>query len=163
MPLAANRLPAAVHAVADRQDRPNSSGTAVLARLGLCWMAHVVPSQCRASSRWTPNRFTDPTAVQADPDVHDTARGLKLRRADALGTGSSAHAPPFHDSASIDRGWALPMWPFPTAVHAVADRHQTPFSVKSFPFAGMGTGWIDHAVPFQRSTSGIVPPLVGVP
>ena len=63
---------------------------------------------------------------------------------------------PFQPSASV------PLEEPPTAVQAVADAHDTPFSMLFDPPAGLGVVWIDHLVPFQRSASVTVVVLVEV-
>src|SRR5690242_20219217 len=47
-------------------------------------------------------------------------------------------------------------WLLPTAVHAVADGHDTPVRETPEP-DGLGVGWIDHVVPFQRTANVPVP------
>jgi hypothetical protein len=42
---------------------------------------------------------------------------------------------------------------FPTAVHAVAEMHDTPDSLLACAPLGLGVVWIVQLVPFQRSAS----------
>jgi hypothetical protein len=48
----------------------------------------------------------------------------------------------------------------PTAVQALADVHDTPFSWLIVAPAGVGVGWTAHVLPFQRSTKPEVPTAV---
>jgi hypothetical protein len=57
------------------------------------------------------------------------------------------HRLPFHPSAKV------PALENPTAMHAEADMHATPFS-KPPPDAGLGVAWIAHLAPFHRSAKG---------
>ncbi len=50
---------------------------------------------------------------------------------------------------------------FPTAVHCVADVHETPFRAANLPSDG-GVVWIDQVVPFQTSAKVCVEPLATV-
>jgi hypothetical protein len=50
-----------------------------------------------------------------------------------------------------------PARPWPTAVQAVADEHDTPSSWPA-PVLGFGVVWIDQVVPFQRSANVPWPP-----
>jgi hypothetical protein len=65
--------------------------------------------------------------------------------------GSIVHVVPFQASASVAQESALKVVT-PTAVHAVAEVHDTP--VNSLPSGqSLGVGSIAHVVPFQASAS----------
>jgi hypothetical protein len=81
-------------------------------------------------------------------DVHETA----LRKPPA-GVGWMAHFLPFHRSASCllsPNGLAAVS---PTAVHALAEVHDTPLKSMRVAPAGLGVGWMTHFLPFHRCAS----------
>ncbi len=88
--------------------------------------------------------MTEPTAVHAVADVHDTA----LMRPPPMRLGVDDQLVPFQRSADSPPG------PTPTAVQAVAEVHDTALRLV---VVGLGVVWIDQLVPFQASTS--VPPV----
>jgi hypothetical protein len=97
-------------------------------------------------------KFVFPTAVQAEAEVHETA----FRVYPALrepGDGWMLHFVPFHCSATVPRPLPEPSrTPTPpTAVHAVADVHDTPFRELVGAPAGAGIGWMRQLVPSHRS------------
>ena len=66
--------PTAMQDLADVQATLNRPLAAAPARLGVDWMAHVVPFQCSARVTGVLRLFIAlPTAVHADADLHDTA------------------------------------------------------------------------------------------
>ena len=91
--------------------------------------------------------------MQASADTHDTALSSTPWGAAGGGLGTTDHAVPFHDSTSVFSAFELFVY-WPTAVHAVADTHDTPLRIP--PSAGDGLGTTDQVVPFHDSTS--VPP-----
>jgi len=68
---------------------------------------------------------------------------------DGLGVGWTTHFLPFQRSASVTVPFIEPE--LPTAVQAVADRHDTPVSSDSSPCGCCGVAWTDHFAPFQCS------------
>lgn len=48
----------------------------------------------------------------------------------------------------------------PTAMHAVADGHDTPPKLQLLAEAGFAVYWIDHSVPFDLRTWGLSPTAV---
>jgi hypothetical protein len=82
--------------------------------------------------------------VQAEADGQATVfRNVNCAPA-GLGVGWMRHFLPFHRSARF------PAFEFPTAVHADADVHATPFRTPP-PWDGLGVGWMRHRVPSHRS------------
>lgn len=71
-------LPTAIHQAGPAQDTADSA--APPPGLGVCWIAHRRPSHRSASVATS----VDPTAVQADADVHDTPVKLAIEPAGRL-------------------------------------------------------------------------------
>jgi hypothetical protein len=94
-----------------------------------------------------------PTVVQAFADEHATA-WRKLSALVGVGIRWMDQRRPFHSSARPSV-WGRGVRPltslYPTAVHALADEHDTPESRLS-P-AGLGMLWIDQRRPFHRSAN----------
>jgi hypothetical protein len=147
--------PTAMHDLDDVQDTPNRPLAAAPARLGVDWMAHLVPFQCSARVTGVLRLLIElPTVVQAAADVHDTA----LRRVNwkayggiaGLGVGWICHLVPFHCSARVPTG--VPMLVgAPTAVQAEDDVHATASRKPLFALDGLGVAWMAHRAPFHRS------------
>jgi hypothetical protein len=98
-----------------------------------------------------------PTAVHARADVHDTPDSEP-----PSGVGSVLHFRPFQCSASSPSGEKpVP----PTAVQDLTEVHDTAVRLlEPERPAGLGTGWMAHLLPFQRSASGSrEPPAVNCP
>jgi len=96
--------------------------------VGVAWTRHLVPFH--RSARVLP--FPEfPTAVQAEPEVHDTP--FRTPPPAGFGVGWMLHLMPFHRSARV-----LPFTVPPTAVHAESEVHDTPF--RAPPPAGLGVG-----------------------
>jgi hypothetical protein len=148
--------PAAVQAVADEQDTAVSWLSFAPVGLGVGWMTQVVPFQRSASvCGWPKGRKYDPTAVQEVADGQDTPSRSPCAVPVGLGVVWMDQAVPFQVSASVDVSPVEASLMYePTAVHAVADRHETPSKEACMPGAGLGVGWIDQWVPFQCSASG---------
>jgi hypothetical protein len=90
-----------------------------------------------------------PTAVQADAEVHETAFRMYPALA-AVGDGWMLQVVPFHRWATVpSRLNELSAEP-PTAVHAFAEVHDTPFSELNWPPAGAG-GWMLQLFPSHLS------------
>jgi hypothetical protein len=104
-----------------------------------------------------------PAATHAPAEVHDTpisslAFPSAVGSATALGVRWIDHVEPFQRSAKVaplTSPLTTPEEP-PTAVHALADVHDTPLKKESWA-AGLGVRWTDHLEPFQRSSSGLFP------
>jgi hypothetical protein len=78
-----------------------------------------------------------------------------------LGVDSIAHLVPFHRSANVASP-TVSLDP-PTAVHAVAEVHDTALKKLCVAPAGVGTDWIDQLVPFHSSEKvpcGLLPTAV---
>jgi hypothetical protein len=89
--------------------------------------------------------------VQALEDVHDTLSRWLVITSGGLGFDWIDHTVPFQVSVNASTVYEL-FWYSPTAVHAVEEAHDTPFRYPSLAPVGLGIGWIDHSLPFQRST-----------
>jgi hypothetical protein len=92
-------------------------------------------------------------------EVHDTP--LKPLSWACLGVGEGwiDQRDPFQRSTSVKYLWlgVRLVSKLPTAVHDLADVHDTPSkSVPPLACCGAGVGWIDHRDPFQRSANGLV-------
>src|SRR6202035_2490116 len=100
-----------------------------------------------------------PTAVHALAELHDTPLSALVRAAFGLGVVWIDQLVPFQPSATV-AALAASEPEDPTAVHALAELHDTPFiTLNCAPF-GLGVDWIDQLVPFQRSANvTAAPPL----
>src|SRR5215472_3549224 len=76
-----------------------------------------------------------------------------------LGTDWTLHRVPFQPSASGTGCWAL-LVSSPPAVQAAAVGQDTANSSLASDPAGPETGWIAQLVPFHRSASGVVAPVL---
>jgi hypothetical protein len=137
-PPTATHADADVHATASRKPPPDAG-------LGVAWICHRLPFHRSAKVP----AFENPTATHADADVHATP--VRKPPPDAgLGVASIVHLVPFHRSANGTDTPALPT-PWPTAVHAEGNEHDTPKSALRLIPTGLGVGWTVHVVPSQRS------------
>ena len=148
---------------------PGSGGTCT-ARLGVCSMDQLLPSQ--DSAKVIPPRLPleslVPTAMHAATDVHDTA-DKKLPPPNpwiaGLGVGWSDQAFPSQASASV-KVWTSRILPTatslvePTATQLLGEVHDTPLSaLPRLPLGGGGrrTGFgvasTDQLVPFHTSAN----------
>jgi hypothetical protein len=95
--------------------------------------------------------------VQVVEDVHDTPFRAMVVAPAGLGVLWIVQLVPSQISASVR--WVLPTSYDPTAVHAVADVHDTPFRAMVVALAGVGVLWIVQLVPSQisASVSGVLP------
>jgi hypothetical protein len=75
------------------------------------------------------------------------------------GADCMAHALPFQPSANKPSLVGPPV-ARPTAMHAVEDAHETPFSTLCTAWLGLGVDWIDQVVPFQNSASVTMLPVI---
>jgi hypothetical protein len=82
-------------------------------------------------------------------EVHETPFRELAELLDGFGVAPIDQAVPFQDSASVER---LPdATADPTAVHAVADVHETAFRALSDAPTGLGVVRVLHERPFQAS------------
>ena len=91
-----------------------------------------------------------PTAVHELGEVHETA----FRKAPALpevGVGWMLQAVPSHRSVIVPTELPELSKAPPTAMHAEGDVHETPARKLAAAPAGLGVGWMRHAVPSHRS------------
>jgi len=89
--------------------------------------------------------------MQAVLELHDTSDSQVCRAPVGLGVVWIFQDVPFHASANV------PLRSLPTAVHAVADVHDTPDSTEN-P-GGLGVAWIFQDVPFHASANVPLGPL----
>ena len=124
--------------------------------LGVAWTRHRVPFHRSANVVTGPE---NPTAVQADEDVHAMPLKPVLCLAD-LGVGTIRHVLPFHRSASVPAGLPELSNGLPTAMQEDRDVHATPDRLAAGP-AGLRVGWMRHLSPFHLSAR--VLPLLEFP
>jgi hypothetical protein len=84
-------------------------------------------------------------------DVHDTAPKPLPAAPVWLGVGWILQDLPFHASANVTSPELLSL--LPTTVHALEEKQDTPDRMSEVAPAGLGVGWILHALPFHASTS----------
>jgi hypothetical protein len=92
--------------------------------------------------------------VHAVVDVHDTPDRISPTPTDAgPGVGWIVHCFPSQRSANV-WSWFPPLSTVaPTAMHAVAETHDTPDKLPPRPRDWLGVGWIDQWDPSQRSAN----------
>jgi hypothetical protein len=155
--------PAPVQAVADEHDTPRSRLFLAPVGLGVGWMDQRVPFQCSASVS-SPEELLkyDPAAVQEVTDGHDTPCKLLCTAPVGLGEGWMDQRAPFQRSTSDPSPPEVLLMYHPTAVHAVAERHDTPLKTEVISGTGLGVGWMAQRLPFQRSARVSVTPELAV-
>jgi len=136
--------PVAVHADGEEHDTPlkKSPFPSVPDGVTADCTVHAVPSHRSASS---PESVV-PTAVHAETEVHETAPRAYPGLCE-VGDGWRVQAVPFHCSATVPSGLRELSTLTPTAVHAVADVHDTPVRKLICAPAGAGIGWMLQLVP----------------
>src|SRR5215467_11216344 len=151
--------PTAMQDLGDVQDTPNRPLAAAPARLGVDWMAHLLPFQCSARVTGVLRLLIElPTEVQAAADMHDTAFRMVNWKANCgmggLGVDWMCQLVPSQRSArgKTRSSPELLPWP-PTAVHAETDVHDTAFRKLNCAPDGLGVAWMRHRAPFHRSAS----------
>jgi len=118
--------------VADVHDTPSKKVSPAVGGFGVAWTDQRVPFQLSA----TVPVLSPPTAVHAAGEVQDTPYRMLYAEPGGSGACWSDQLFPFHASA---RFTGICLWPPiapPTAVHAVAEAHDTPssrFSTRSRP------------------------------
>jgi hypothetical protein len=139
----ASNSPTTVHAVGAVHDTPLiSSDRDPAGAVGTLWIVQLAPSQRSANGPLE----SDPTAMQALPDEHDTP--FSWLTALGLGVVWIVQLTPSQRSASC-----CPLPVKPTAIQAVDAGHDTLFSWLSTPVDAFGVAWIDHPAPFHASAS----------
>ena len=149
-----SQKPTALQAVADVHDTPLSSIEEAPLTVGTVWIPQVVPFQ-RSANATVPVPFELPTAVQAVADVHETPSRLEVLAPVGFCVVWIVHVAPFQRSAKVLV--ALPLDEDPTAVHAVAEMHDTACSVLEVAPLGLGVRNAFQAVPSQVAASVRVP------
>jgi hypothetical protein len=145
--------PTATHHAADVHERPESAVLELLVGLGVVRMDQVRPFQRSLKAVSVNVRLAWwPTATHAVADLQLTAlRLLPIATVDPV----TRQEVPFHASMSGPRSLA------PTAVHVVAEIHDTPSRSTVIATTGKTGGLvIRQPVPFQTSANGVSP---GVP
>jgi hypothetical protein len=140
--------PTAVQAEGEEQETPLKKSPFLSVPDGVSGdcVVQVVPSQRSASS---PESVL-PTAVQAEAEVHETAP-RKYPGLCEVGDGWRLQVVPFHCSATVPSALNEVSRMLPTAMHAVADVHETPVRKLFGTPAGAGIVWTLQLVPFHRS------------
>ena len=142
-------FPTATQALSEEHDTPHRTPPPV--GLGVRWTDHLVPFHRSMNGR--PRGAPWPTAVQARVDVHDTPNSTAPPA--GLGVGWIDHLLPFQRTASVCCPSAPAGLKLPTAMHALAEVHETP--LRPLPLAGVGVRWIAQRAPFHRSASVLFP------
>jgi hypothetical protein len=90
-----NAVPTAVQARTDAQDTPNRLLLAAPLGLAAGWIRQFLPFHLSARVNEGLERLavSEPTAVQARPEVHDTAESPLISAPAGFGVGSIFHAP----------------------------------------------------------------------
>jgi len=141
-------LPTAVHEVAEVHDTPLKTELMLPPRFGVPCVTHFDPFQRSATVKFRSAEL--PTAVHALAEVHDTP--LKTEPSYGFGEVWIVQRDPFHRSASVASSPPVAFPVDPTAVHTVAEMHDTSLNTESV-LAPFGVVWIVHEDPFQRSAS----------
>src|SRR6266496_3935592 len=140
-----------MHRRADVHDTASSWAPIAFAGLRMRCSAHRRPFHRSASTRGP----TAPTTTHRLADVHDTAsRAFPGVPTGLPGVRWITQDVPFHRSASVTRAPRTRRTRPPTAVHALAELHDT---AAGSAIAGLGVGWMAQVVPFQRSASAPAP------
>jgi hypothetical protein len=117
--------PTAVHALSDEHDTATNVVRSASAGAGAASTVQRIPSHRSASGAAPePDETASPTAVQTAAEEHETPFSSVRIAACGAGVASSFHAVPFHRSTTA---WTPPEASVddPTAVHALADEHDT--------------------------------------
>jgi hypothetical protein len=120
----------------------------------VAWITQLLPFQRSANEPV----LVLPSAVHALADTHDTPIRSAPPATRGVGVAWIAQLVPFHRSTNVRCGplppapGASPNGYQPTAVHALADTHDTPVRMSS-PRVGLRVVWIAQLVPFQRSAN----------
>jgi hypothetical protein len=135
-------LPTAVQVVFELHETPLSTASVVPNGLGVFWITHVTPFHPSARVNVLPELSEKfPTAGHSIGDEHETPFRTAFVAPAGSGTGWFTHVAPFCISAIATVEPELPT-SNPTAMHVVADGHETPLSSASLTPAGLGVGWI---------------------
>jgi hypothetical protein len=143
----------AVQEAAELHDTPSRTLPVVVAELGVVSRAHAVPFHASASEKRSELPSKLPVAVQTSAELHDTLPRVLAMAPAGLGVDCSFQVVPFHLSANVTS--ALEVWlkDAPTAIHAVAEVHDTPASFVTIAPAGLGVACTVQAAPFHTSAS----------
>jgi hypothetical protein len=152
--------PTAVQNEGEVQDTPARKLPAAPVGVGTGRICHRVPSHRSATSPvGKPELSKDvPTAMQNVLAVQETPNRAVPGAPAGLGVGWMVQFVPFHCSARVAVGLPKLSVRAPTAVHAMADVHDT--AAREPPPAGFGVCWMRQVVPSHRSASG---PFADVP
>jgi hypothetical protein len=153
-PAGLSKKPTAVQEAAVLHDTPSRTLPVVVAALGVVWRAHAVPFHASASEKRSELPSKLPTAVQATAELHDTLLRVLAMAPAGLGVDCSFQTVPFHLSANVTSEEEALLKDDPTAIHAVAELHETPASFVTIAPAGSGVACTVQAVPFHTSARG---------
>src|SRR6202035_185214 len=144
--------------LAELHDTPNSTGELAPLGWGMGWTAQLVPFQCSANAPLELRVTKNPTAVHELAELHDTA--FSSLDSAPLGTRVCwiAQLVPFQRSANIV-AVPLEVKDSPTAIHELAEVHDTPLRMPKKAPLGLGVAWTVQLLPFQRSASGAPPEM----
>jgi hypothetical protein len=148
--------PTEIHADGPVQATPPSEAPGALCGLGVGWTLHLLPFQRSATVCTIPSvKWRSPVVVQADGEVQEMPPRKVCTAPAGLGVGRMLQTFPFQRSV---RGLTGPPWEAvvlyaPAAMQNDGEVHETPPRPLKCPAAGVGTCWIRHLVPFQRSAS----------
>jgi hypothetical protein len=140
-----------MQAEVDLHDTPLKLAPRVPCGLAVGWVRHCVPSHPSPSVTSAPEASTPlPTATQAEAAGQATSdSSLPPGAFDVV---CRLHLWPFQRSAAVAPAFVKSELP-PTAVHADADEHETPFRKANCDPVGFGVDCTVHFVPFHCSAS----------
>jgi hypothetical protein len=139
----------------EEHDTPVNADPVDPTGFGVIWTDQVAPFHRSASVTLPmPVLRALPTAVQEPEEEHDTPSKPAAPAPTGFGVVWTDQVAPFHRSASgSDPPLALAAPP--TAVHAVAEVHDTPLRVDALAPTGTRVDWIAQVTPFHRSARGV--------
>jgi hypothetical protein len=123
-------------------------------RLRVDSTVQLLPSHRSARLTSFPAAFAaSPTAVQSEPETHQTPDSLLKLRSGRTGSSSSTQTCPFHRAAYADAPFAVV--DCPTAEQAVTDEHDTCKNVIEVTWArGAGAASSAQLIPFHLKIRG---------
>jgi hypothetical protein len=152
-PVAVEKPPTAMHAVAEVQETLVNSLNVSRARLGAGFSAQLVPFHWATTlvQRLVAPLRDLPTAMQEVAEAHETASNVAFAEPVGFGVLCTVQAAPSHRSASVTFTEPGPS-KLPTAVQAVGEVQDTAFRTP-LVFDGSGTDRLVHLLPFHDSAS----------
>ena len=153
-------IPAATHSEVLWQETSSNFASVRGVGLAVVWVVQELPSTAPPASPFrrpsSPRVLRTPTAVQAVALVQEMLCSTSYFLPSRLVLVCTDQLLPFQDSARV-RSSLLALTYLPTAMQAVDEVQETPRrEVESVTPLGLGTLWIDQALPFQDSANGVV-------